>query len=63
MTNREMLNDMSDEELAEMFGYTTGDYVNCEHCRVKHLCSPKNKEKGKCRPAWEKWLEQDIEED
>ena len=59
MKNADIIKDMSDEELQELFGYC--ENRQCEQCPASRCC--KQGPDADCREAFQKWLEQDIEED
>lgn len=55
MTNREKLNNMSNEELAQFLGYIT----ECEFCPTADTCT--SGENGRCDDSFCKWLESEAE--
>ena len=53
-TNREQLNQMSNEELARFITL----YTDCSYCCAKSKCTPD----GSCLTTFIKWLNQESEE-
>lgn len=58
MKNRDIVAAMTDEEKEEYFCGPR----NCGTCEAAKFCTPENKLKENCKPAWEQWMDQEIEE-